>query len=285
MFNLLVKLGGWSKSGKDELDQSRVITRTDQHLIQQFKPQQGLRVAELKKLPTVFAPEISSRASDDQLARFGRLTDIAIRDTKVHISYTIDASIRPLHVLTIESELTDSWHFQKWELTNTHWAVKDVDLYKSLLPVYMNQGFRRPTVFQLPEIAEKRRSLVAVMMPINPAFNQVYETIRDATSLMNLECQRADDIWESQTVMQDVVSLIARARLVIVDCTNANPNVFYEMGIAHALGQDVVPITQSNSDVPFDISHLRYLKYLDNSEGRQQLRQDLTRRIETILSS
>jgi len=62
-------------------------------------------------------------------------------------------------------------------------------------------------------------------------------------------------------------------------------NVFYEAGIAHALGRDVILITQSDADIPFDLRHLRYAKYLNNAEGRADLARRLRDRIQTLVNS
>ena len=59
-----------------------------------------------------------------------------------------------------------------------------------------------------------------------------------------------------------------RSSVVICDCSDRNPNVFYEIGIAHTLGREVILITQSEADIPFDLLHLRYVRYLNNPEGR-----------------
>ncbi len=80
-----------------------------------------------------------------------------------------------------------------------------------------------------------------------------------------------------------MVSLIDRSRVVICDCTGRNPNVFYEAGIAHTLGREVILITQSEHDVPFDLRHLRYVRYLNNAEGRRALIAALQNRMQTIL--
>jgi hypothetical protein len=77
---------------------------------------------------------------------------------------------------------------------------------------------------------------------------------------------RADDFWEHQAVIQDIVNLIARSRIVICDCSGRNPNVFYEAGIAHTLGKEVILITQNENDIPFDLRHLRYIRYLKNQK-------------------
>ena len=89
-------------------------------------------------------------------------------------------------------------------------------------------------------------------------------------------------IWENPAVIQDVVSLIDRSRIVICDCSGRNPNVFYEAGIAHTLGRETILITQSADDIPFDLSHLRYVAYLNNGEEREKLKEQLRVRFESI---
>jgi hypothetical protein len=61
-----------------------------------------------------------------------------------------------------------------------------------------------------------------------------------------LDCARGDDIFGSNVVMDDVRAAIAMADLVIADLSGQNPNVFYEVGIAHTLGKPVLPLSQSN---------------------------------------
>jgi hypothetical protein len=77
----------------------------------------------------------------------------------------------------------------------------------------------------------------------------------------NLRCERADDIHDISGVMQSVWDSINRSRLIIAEMTERNPNVFYELGIAHTLGKPVIMITQSMEYVPFDLKHLRCIVY------------------------
>jgi hypothetical protein len=58
--------------------------------------------------------------------------------------------------------------------------------------------------------------------------------------------------------------------------------VFYEIGIAHTLGREVILITQSVEDIPFDLRHLRYVHYLNNGEGLNQLSMRRRQRLETL---
>lgn len=138
-----------------------------------------------------------------------------------------------------------------------------------------------PNIFSIPSEPQDP-NLISVMMPFEPSLLEVYRTIQLAASQTNLTCQRVDDIWDHSTVIQDVFSLIFRSYIVVCDFTGKNPNVFYEAGIAHALGKHVVPITQSENDIPFDLKHHRFAKYLNNGEGREQLRNDLVARFATL---
>jgi hypothetical protein len=140
-----------------------------------------------------------------------------------------------------------------------------------------------PNIFQVPN-ESVTPNLISVMMPFRSELSPVYETIKEAARLTGFECKRVDDIWEHSTVIQDVFSLIFQSYIVVSDLTGKNPNVFYETGIAHTLGKHVVPITQSEDDIPFDLKHHRYAKYLNNGEGRERLKDDLVSRFTTLSS-
>lgn len=105
------------------------------------------------------------------------------------------------------------------------------------------------------------------MMPFDAGFNAVYEAIRQASDSVGPRCRRADDIWENAAIIQDVVALIDRSRIVVCDCSGRNPNVFYEADIAHTLGSEVILITQSEHDIPFDLRHLRYKSGLSGPQA------------------
>jgi len=140
-----------------------------------------------------------------------------------------------------------------------------------------------PNIFQVPSESVDQ-NLISVMMPFSSELSAVCESIKEAASLTGFYCKRVDDIWEHSTVIQDVFSLIFQSYIVVCDLTGKNPNVFYEAGIAHTLGKHVVPITQSDDDIPFDLKHHRYAKYLNNGEGRERLKEDLASRFRTLAS-
>ena len=194
----------------------------------------------------------------------------------------LDTEAPPLQNSIMYANRTQLDMPHEFEFSRNHWAVKDVDLYRFLLQTVRPRR-QRPKVFEIAEHESIEPALASAMMPFDSAFNVVYESIREAADNAGLRCRRADDIWENVAIIQDVVSLIDRSRIVICDCTGRNPNVFYEAGIAHTLGRDVILITQSDHDIPFDLRHLRYVRYLNNGEGRAELMQSLQNRMNTLL--
>lgn len=126
-------------------------------------------------------------------------------------------------------------------------------------------------------------TLASAMMPFHASFVDVREAMRSACSNCGLKLKAADETWENPILIQDIFDLITRSCIVIVDFTGKNPNVMYETGIAHALGKEVIPVTQDISDVPFDLKHHRVLQYDSNESGRERLRQSLESRMRTIL--
>src|SRR5258708_30531282 len=103
--------------------------------------------------------------------------------------------------------------------------------------------FPAPKVFKLADVEGVDDTVLSVMMPFDPRFDDVYATIQAIAKKMKMKCLRADDIWKYDAIIQDVVSLINKSRIIVCDCTGRNPNVFYEAGIAHTLGRDVILIS------------------------------------------
>lgn len=118
-----------------------------------------------------------------------------------------------------------------------------------------------PKAFRLPTDQLQSQDLVAVMMPFDAKFTSVYEALRGAAAEAGMRCQRADDIWKNEHILDDVLELIWTARVVVADVTDRDTNVFYETGIAHTIGRDVVLTAQSIEHVPFDLRSIRALTY------------------------
>lgn len=130
---------------------------------------------------------------------------------------------------------------------------------------------------------QPRNDVISVMMPFGGGFGPVYDCIKAACDVTPLPAKRADEVWNSSVLINDILELINHSAVVICDLTGRNENVFYELGIAHAWGKPVIPITQRAEDVPFDLRHHRYLTYLNNSEGLTELRTGLESRLKSLV--
>jgi hypothetical protein len=274
MFNLIVKHNGWNDN-RDTISASRVFEHTDDHLVAKFKPQGQIDFTALMALPTLFVQESSWQAAE--VARVGTLTRARSTNNDVVLDYAYDPHIPGILNRDLQGLATDLG-LHTFQFSRTHWSVKDSDLFRELFRLPPKQR-RKPAVFQLADHENIEPSLVSAMMPFHPSFDRVYAALKEVTEQSKLRCRRADDIWENPAVMQDVVNLIDRSQVVIADCTGRNPNVFYEIGIAHTLGREVILITQNEADVPFDLRHLRYVKYLNNGEGLEKLKSDVQPRL------
>ena len=142
-------------------------------------------------------------------------------------------------------------------------------------------------VFGKPATGRQFKADAFMIMPFRPEFDGVYTgIIRPLMGDLKLTIQRGDEFTSTQgVVMEDVWAALNACRFVIAEITGGNDNVFYELGIAHTLNLPAILITQATApeQVPFDIRHLRYIKYENTVNGGLRLREDLKRAIERLL--
>lgn len=117
---------------------------------------------------------------------------------------------------------------------------------------------------------------IFVAMPFTDVLTPVYrDHIAPIGRSLGLTVVRADDLFAARQVITVIWSAIANCSLVIADCTGRNPNVFYEIGLAHAVGKIVVLLTQNEDDIPFDLRHLRYIRYAYTPPGMKRFESEL----------
>jgi hypothetical protein len=95
--------------------------------------------------------------------------------------------------------------------------------------------------------------------PIGSYYKDIYEP---AIQKAGLKPVRADaDIFGTGKIMDQIWSGINAAKVLVAELTSRNPNVFYELGLAHALQKPVVLVSSNEADVPFDLKHIRVIYY------------------------
>ena len=123
---------------------------------------------------------------------------------------------------------------------------------------------------------------IFVVMPFSENLRPVYDDhIKPVALKLDFTIARADDFFAAHSIISDVWSGIYNSKIIIADCTGRNPNVFYEIGIAHTIGRPTIVISQQIEDVPFDLRHLRCIIYQYNPRGMTKFNESLAKALET----
>lgn len=122
-----------------------------------------------------------------------------------------------------------------------------------------------------------KRDLVFVLTPFNPDYEKDFETISLACRELGLRGLRGDEEAVSGELFPHILKLIIRARLIVANVTGRNPNVFYELGLAHALGKMTIIVSRAPLDVPFDVVGKKLVIYRSGLDLRRRLRAELAR--------
>jgi hypothetical protein len=144
------------------------------------------------------------------------------------------------------------------------------------------------TVYPKTALAEYKhvaKGSCFVMMPFDPSFDHIYRRILETLQAPGLDIAvaRADDFREAN-ILGSILRSIAKSEYIVADLSGLNANVCYETGIAHCVkdADHVILLTQSISDVPFDLRHLRCIVYQNSPAGMKQLKAELTATFESL---
>ena len=112
-------------------------------------------------------------------------------------------------------------------------------------------------------VAVKANDTCFVMQPFAAPLGDYYEKIfKPAIEKAGLQSVRADaEIFGTGKIIDQVWRGINAAKVLVAELTTRNPNVFYELGLAHALQKPVVLVSSNEADVPFDLHHIRVIYY------------------------
>jgi hypothetical protein len=125
-------------------------------------------------------------------------------------------------------------------------------------------GSRSPTLKKLEKsVKVDAGDSCFVMMPFAPPLGDYYSKIyKPAIEKAGLRPVRADaDIFGTGKIIDQIWAGINSAKVLVAELTTRNPNVFYELGLAHALEKPVVLVSSNEADIPFDLKHIRVIYY------------------------
>jgi hypothetical protein len=112
--------------------------------------------------------------------------------------------------------------------------------------------------------------------PFNEPFNTIYKDhIVPPLKNVGFTVNRGDEIFSTDVIIEDVWKGIVSASFIVADVSGRNPNVMYEIGMAHTVGRPVLLMSQSVDDLPFDLRHRRCVIYSYTPRGCRKLEEDL----------
>src|SRR6266404_7355027 len=172
--------------------------------------------------------------------------------------------------------------------------VDGVDVAATTLPAARNQP-RQVGVFVVSQSqisisgfqADIERPKAFIVMQFSSPYNEVYShVIKDLCEECSIDALRADEIYAPGIIIKDVIDRIAQSQVVIADISPSNPNVYFEVGYALALGKPIILLAQRRqpeTPLPFDLSAFRVLFYDDSIGGKPKLEVGLRNHLREIL--
>lgn len=125
---------------------------------------------------------------------------------------------------------------------------------------------------------------VFVVMQFSEPYDALYnEVIVNVAKEFNLNPFRADDVFGPGIILQDIIKGILESKIIIAEITPANPNVFYELGYAHALGKPTILLAEKGHALPFDIQAYRVIFYENSIKGKKGVEDNLRKHLRAIL--
>lgn len=113
----------------------------------------------------------------------------------------------------------------------------------------------------------------------------VFRVMQQVCQSRNIKCVRADTDAAAGRVSSHIYRQILGADVIIADMTGLRPNVLYEIGLAHAITERVILLTQDTATVPFDLQDFRHIKYnMSAWDGKDELVKALSEHLDALLA-
>ena len=135
----------------------------------------------------------------------------------------------------------------------------------------------------VPPLSFRKRHVFIAMPFSGPEMEDVYTALRDECKRLGLSPERVDENDATSLIILDIVELIKQAQFIVFDLTYERPNVYYELGFAHGIGNtktNVILIARKGTTIHFDIAALRVHFYDSTEHLRAIIRRILSKKVE-----
>lgn len=144
----------------------------------------------------------------------------------------------------------------------------------------VESAFLRAHGIEIEDMPVRPRSIF-VLTPFHKDFDSFFETLTEVGQDINYRISRGDERVSKSDIFNQILHGIVTSRFIIANITGRNANVFYELGVAHALDKEVILIAESDAEVPFDLQSKRIIFYDNQEELRIKLTAAIARMSET----
>lgn len=129
------------------------------------------------------------------------------------------------------------------------------------------------------------RPKIFMVMEYSSPYNEIYtEVIKRISNEFGVDIIRGDESAGPGIILEDIVQNIVESKAVIAEITPANPNVYYEVGYAHAIKKPTILIAEKSTKLPFDVSPFRVLLYENTIAGKSLFEDGLRKHLDAILT-
>lgn len=122
-----------------------------------------------------------------------------------------------------------------------------------------------------------KSNAAAFLSPFNENGDELFQACQNILGKINIFLQRTDNIVAKDDMLMNIVRLIIRSEIVLVNLNERNTNVYYELGIAHAIGKPTILLAETQfsdndfKNVGFDVDHKFIVSYLDKEDLEKKL--------------
>ncbi|OQX90664.1 MAG: hypothetical protein B6D58_09760 [candidate division Zixibacteria bacterium 4484_95] len=255
---------------------------------QQFDIYMEERIASNRFLKTIVECKFQTRQVDkNQVTQFSILSDsLKVKgeiDKAIMVAYkgftndaklvAGDSNIELLSFAELEKKLDE----------------KDVTKLKISSELIQHKAYSWGTIVQTfirkaeeEGLPDKFEDLVFVLMPFSFEMKDIYwYGIRGSIEKLGLKCARADEIENNSDIIKEIFDHIKRAKFIVAEVSEKNPNIFYEVGYCHALGINPILVARKGTEIPFDLKTQSHIFY----ESIKDLEDKLTNRLEALVLS
>ena len=122
------------------------------------------------------------------------------------------------------------------------------------------------------ENIEIQGDLVFVLTPFHNDFAIIYDAVCETCKEIKLRPIRGDEDYVADDILKHIIKSMVKSRLVIAVLDGRNPNVFYELGIAHSLGKPTILLANKQTQVPFDLKNQFLVLYENEKDLNEKLK-------------